>query len=84
MQQLDARAAARQRARVFAHVLDHKAIYIGADELIVGERGPRAEGRPTFPELCCHSLDDLDVLHTRERIAYCVSPEARRVVRRIA
>jgi trans-4-hydroxy-L-proline dehydratase len=67
-----------QRAAIFAHVLDRKALYLGDDELIVGERGPMPKGTPTFPELCCHSLEDLQILHTRERIAFCVSPDARR------
>lgn len=66
-----------QRSAVFSHVMMHKSLYLGPDELIVGERGPAPKGTPTFPELCCHSLEDLNVLHTRERIAYCVSPEAR-------
>ena len=57
-----------QRAAVFAHILDRKRLYLGPDELIVGERGPSPKGTPTFPELCCHSLEDLAVLHTRERV----------------
>lgn len=68
-----------QRAMVFRHLLEHKAIYIGDGELIVGERGPSPKAVPTFPELCCHSLDDLAVLDTRERISFGVSSEARRV-----
>ena len=67
-----------QRAALFTHVLDRKVLYFGRDELIVGERGPSPKGTPTFPELCCHTLDDLDVLRSRERVAYCVSPEVRR------
>src|SRR5512134_3252886 len=64
-----------QRTAVFAHLLDHKTLYLGADELIVGERGPAPKATPTFPELCCHSLEDLEVLNRRERISYGVSPE---------
>lgn len=64
------------RARAFEHVMEHKTIYIGEGELIVGERGPRPKGAPTFPELCCHSLKDFEILHTREKIAYCVPVEA--------
>jgi trans-4-hydroxy-L-proline dehydratase len=79
MRQAGRLAPPLQRAALFAHVLDHKALYLGSDELIVGERGPAPKGTPTFPELCCHSLEDLTILHTRERISYCVSPEARRV-----
>jgi len=68
-----------QRARAFAHLLEHKTIYIGPGELIVGERGPAPKGTPTYPELCCHSLADLDVLDTREKIRFAVSAEERRV-----
>src|SRR5512144_73150 len=67
-----------QRALVFRHLMEHKGVYIGNGELIVGERGPAPKAVPTFPELCCHSLEDLDVLDTRERIAFGVSPEVRR------
>ena len=78
MQTAGALAPPLQRAAIFAHVMERKALYIGADELIVGERGPAPKATPTFPELCCHSLQDLDILHTRERISFCVSPEAQR------
>ncbi len=67
-----------QRARAFAYILEHKTIHIGDGELIVGERGPSPKGTPTYPELCCHSLADFDVLDTREKIRFKVSPEARR------
>jgi formate C-acetyltransferase len=68
-----------RRARTFAYVLNHKAIYIGDEELIVGERGPSPKATPTYPELCCHSLEDLDLLHSRPKIRYEVSPETRQV-----
>jgi pyruvate-formate lyase len=69
------------RARAFRYVLEHKTIYIGPDELIVGERGPAPKGTPTYPELCCHSLQDFDILDSREKISYRVDPDARRVQR---
>ena len=78
MARSDGLPAPLARAAVFRHVMEHKAIYIGPDELIVGERGPAPKAAPTFPELCCHTLEDLTVLHTRERISFCVPPEARR------
>ena len=59
-----------------SNFLDHctrKAIYIGEDELIVGERGPRPKCVPTFPELTCHSVEDLHVLNTRELQRYTIS-----------
>src|SRR5512134_3093625 len=65
------------RARAFAYLLEHKTIWIGDGELIVGERGEAPRATPTFPELCCHTLSDLDILDTREKIPFRVSPEVR-------
>ena len=79
VQQAGAVAPPIQRALVFRHLMEKKHVYIGDGELIVGERGPAPKAAPTFPELCCHSLDDLTVLDTRERIAFSVPTEARRV-----
>ena len=58
--------------------LDHcrkKTLYIGDDELIVGERGPAPKAVPTFPELTCHSVEDFDVLNTRDQQRYTISQE---------
>jgi len=68
-----------RRARAFQYLMERKAIYIGRDELIVGERGPQPKAAPTFPELCCHSLEDLDVLNSREKISYAVDAETQRI-----
>src|SRR5262249_4530427 len=48
------------RARALEYIYEHRSIYIGPEELIVGERGPRPKGTPTYPELCCHSLEDFE------------------------
>lgn len=64
-----------ERAEAFAYLLDHKAVCIGAGELIVGEKGPAPKATPTFPELCCHSQSDLDILDSREKIPFAVSTE---------
>src|ERR1043165_3389170 len=64
-----------QRARALAYLMEHKKIYIGRDDLIVGARGPAPKGTPAFPELCCHSVEDLDILDTREKISYRVDAE---------
>ncbi len=58
--------------------LDHcrrKTLYIGADELIVGERGPKPKAVPTYPELTCHSVEDFEVLRSREQQRYTISDE---------
>jgi formate C-acetyltransferase len=69
------------RASALQYVLERRSIYIGAEELIVGERGPRPKGTPTYPELCCHTMEDFEILDTREKISYCVDDEARRIQR---
>ena len=66
------------RALALKHLLECKTIYIGDGELIVGERGPAPKATPTYPELCCHSLQDLDVLNSREKISFAVSEETRK------
>ncbi len=71
-------SAPLRRALAFQYLLEHKAIYIGDGELIVGEKGPAPKATPTYPELCCHSLEDLEILDSREKIPFRVSPEARR------
>ncbi len=60
------------RARAFAYLMEHKTIVIQDGELIVGERGPAPKASPTYPELCCHTVEDLEVLSSREKIPYAV------------
>ncbi|MDT8391241.1 MAG: glycyl radical protein [Lentisphaeria bacterium] len=63
------------RALNFMELCRRKTIYIGDDELIVGERGPRPKAVPTFPELTCHSVEDFHVLNSREMQPYHISQE---------
>ena len=63
------------RARAFHYLCRHKTIYLGSDELIVGERGPGPKATPTFPELTCHSLDDLRILNSRPKTSYAADEE---------
>lgn len=81
-QQTETLSVPMLRAQAFRYLMEHKTIYIGDDELIVGERGPSPKATPTYPELCCHSLEDLDVLNSREKIAYRVDENAREIHRR--
>ena len=63
------------RALTFLEICKRKRLYLGEDELIVGERGPFPKAVPTFPELTCHSADDFRVLNTREKQRYTISEE---------
>ncbi|EHM09480.1 pyruvate-formate lyase [Thermanaerovibrio velox DSM 12556] len=63
------------RALNFKNLCEKKTIYIGPLELIVGERGPRPKAVSTFPELNCHSAEDLRILNSRPMTSYSVSEE---------
>ena len=67
------------RALNFKNLCEQKTIFIGEDELIVGERGPFPKAVSTFPELTCHSLEDLKILDSREMTRYRVSDEAMQI-----
>ncbi len=69
------------RALAFKHLMENKEIYIGEDELIVGERGPGPKATPTYPELCCHSIDDLQIINDREKITFNVDEGAMAIQR---
>ncbi len=58
------------RALNFLDHVQKKELYIGDDELIVGERGPKPKAVPTFPELTCHSVEDFHVLNNRDMQPY--------------
>jgi trans-4-hydroxy-L-proline dehydratase len=58
------------RAKSFHYLCEKKTIYMGKEELIVGERGPRPKAVPTYPELTCHSLEDLRILNSRPKTNY--------------
>ena len=70
-------STAVRRALSFRYLMEKKELYIGDGELIVGERGPAPKATPTFPEICCHTVEDLDVLDSREKVSYAVSDEVR-------
>ena len=68
-----------QRALVFKHILENKSIGINEDELIVGERGPEPKATPTYPEICLHSLEDLDLMDRREKVPFAVTDQIKEV-----
>jgi trans-4-hydroxy-L-proline dehydratase len=68
-----------QRALAFKFIMENKSIFIDEGELIVGERGEKPKATPTFPEICLHSLEDLETLNTREKQRFAVNDECRQV-----
>src|SRR5512139_3985723 len=66
-----------QRAQAFAYLLANETLYLGEGELIVGEKGHDPKAAPTYPELCCHSLADLELLDSRPKIPFAAGEEIR-------
>ncbi|MBC7126429.1 MAG: pyruvate formate lyase family protein, partial [Bacteroidales bacterium] len=71
------------RARAFEHIMLNKKICINPGELIVGERGPAPKAAPTYPEVCLHSLDDLEIISSRPKVSFRVDEETREAYRNI-
>src|SRR5210317_327725 len=67
------------RALAFKYLVEHKTIVIGDGELIVGERGPSPRATPTYPEQCCHTLEDFEAVHNRDRTRFDVAEDVRKV-----
>ena len=68
-----------QHALAFKHIMDNKTIVFNDGELIVGERGPAPKATPTYPEVCIHSLQDLQYLNDRKKTAFASDEETRRL-----
>jgi formate C-acetyltransferase len=63
------------RAKAYHYLCANKTVYIGDEELIVGERGHEPKAAPTYPEIICHSVDDLRILDSRAMTSYFVADE---------
>lgn len=67
------------RALTLKEIVENKPICINEGELIVGEKGDAPGGAPTFPELCCHTLEDFDIMNQRDKISFKVDKETYRI-----
>ena len=68
-----------RRGLAFKYLMDRKTVVIGDDELILGERGPAPKATPTYPEVTCHSLRDLDILDTRPKTSFKVDAATKKL-----
>jgi len=68
-----------RRARAFEFLLRNKKICINDGELIVGERGTLPKVVPTYPELCVHTIQDLEILDSREKVFFRVDDEVKKL-----
>ncbi|MCI0499258.1 MAG: glycyl radical protein [Planctomycetales bacterium] len=67
------------RGLALKYIMEHKALYINDSELIVGERGPAPKATPTYPELCCHTLNDFETMSRRQRTSFDVGPDVKKI-----
>lgn len=63
------------RALTLKHIFSNKTLYIGDGELIVGEKGDHPQAAPSFPELCCHTLEDMHNMNDRKVVNFSVTEE---------
>jgi len=69
------------RALAFKYLMENKTICINEGELIVGERGSAPKATPTYPEICSHSIKDLEILDTREKVSFSVDDSVKEIYR---
>ena len=67
------------RALVLKELMSKKKLCINKGELIVGERGEAPAATYTYPELCCHTLKDFDIMNIREKISFKVNEEDKKI-----
>ncbi|MFO8054169.1 MAG: pyruvate formate lyase family protein, partial [Bacteroidales bacterium] len=61
-----------QRALAFKYIIENKSLFIDTGELIVGERGETPKATPSYPEICLHSVEDLQTLDARKKQKFSV------------
>lgn len=69
------------RALALKEIMSKKKLCINEGELIVGERGEAPAATPTYPELCCHTIEDFEIMNKREKISFKVDEEAKNIQR---
>jgi formate C-acetyltransferase len=69
------------RALAFKHLMENRTLCINENELIVGEKADAPQAAPSFPELCCHTLEDFDVMDSRDKISFKVTDEIKSIQR---
>lgn len=67
------------RALAFKHYMENRILCINEGELIVGEKGDSPQSTPTYPELCCHTMEDLDIMDRRDIISFKVSDDVKKI-----
>lgn len=59
--------------------MENRTLCINDGELIVGEKGDSAQAAPTYPEICCHTIEDMNVMNDRDIVDFSVTEEDKRI-----
>lgn len=71
------------RGLAFKYIMENRTLYIEKGAIIVGEKGHKPWAAPTFPELCCHTMEDFENMNNREKVFFKVSGEDRKIQKEI-
>jgi len=63
------------RGLAFKYIMERRSLYLERGALIVGEKGHKPWAAPTFPELCCHTLEDFRNMNDRKNVFFQASDE---------
>ncbi|MGB9630681.1 MAG: trans-4-hydroxy-L-proline dehydratase [Candidatus Methanodesulfokora sp.] len=66
-----------QRALAFKYLMENVSLPVEDGQLIVGLRGTGVKEVPTYPEICTHSMEDLEILDKRKNMPYKVDEETK-------
>lgn len=68
-----------RRALAFKYLMERVSLPVEDGQLIVGLRGTGPQEVPTYPEICTHSMRDLEILDSRENMPYRVDENTRKL-----
>ncbi|MCS7136643.1 MAG: glycyl radical protein [Nitrososphaerota archaeon] len=71
-----------QRALMFKYLMEHVSIPVEDGQLIVGIRGTGPKEVPTYPEICVHTIKDLETLDSRKNMPYKVDEKTKELYER--
>lgn len=67
------------RALAFKYLMENCSLPVEDGQLIIGIRGTGPKEVPTYPEICVHTLEDLETLATRKNMPFQVDSQTRKV-----
>ncbi|WP_195604361.1 trans-4-hydroxy-L-proline dehydratase [Clostridium tyrobutyricum] len=71
------------RGLAFKYIMENRTLYIEKGVIILGEKGHKPWAAPTFPELCCHTMEDFNNMNNREKVFFKVSEEDMRIQKEV-